>query len=131
MPQLKKVSGYVFYNTSPYTFKKLLNEPANIRQNLEVYLDGFSTNVQDIIGKFKLRNQLDTMEEGNITFPLIEKFCSAQINLSPNPVKDKDEKEILSFPLTVGVVGIALAPVFAAVATITALATECTIVIER
>lgn len=92
MPQLKKVSGYVFYNTSPYTFKKLLNEPANIRQNLEVYLDGFSANVQDIISKFKLRNQLDTMEEGNITFPLIEKFCSTQINLSPNPVKDKDGK---------------------------------------
>jgi hypothetical protein len=34
------------------------------------------------------------MEEGNITFPLIEKFCSAQINLSPNPVKDKDGKVI-------------------------------------
>jgi hypothetical protein len=46
-------------------------------------------------------------------------------------IKDKDDKEILSFPLTVGVVGIALAPVFAAVATITALATECTIVVER
>lgn len=46
-------------------------------------------------------------------------------------IKDKDGKEILSFPLTVGVVGIALAPIFAAVATITALATECTIIIER
>lgn len=46
-------------------------------------------------------------------------------------IKDKDDKEIFSFPLTVGVVGIALAPIFAAVATITALATECTIVIER
>jgi len=46
-------------------------------------------------------------------------------------IKDKDGKEILSFPLTVGVVGIALAPVFAAVATIAALATECTIIIER
>ncbi len=46
-------------------------------------------------------------------------------------IKDKDNKEILSFPLTVGVVGIALAPVFAAVASIAALATECTIVIER
>jgi len=89
-PQLKKIAGYVFYNTSPFTFKKLLNEPANIRQNLENYLDGFSSNVQDIISKFKLRNQLDTMEEGNITFPLIEKFCASQINLSPNPVKDKD-----------------------------------------
>lgn len=46
-------------------------------------------------------------------------------------IKDKENNEILSFPLTVGVVGIALAPIFAAVATITALVTECTIVIER
>lgn len=89
-PQLRKVSGYVFYNTSKYTFKKLLNDPANIRQNLENYLDGFSSDVQDIISKFKLRNQLDTLEEGNITFPLIEKFCSSQINLSPVAVKDND-----------------------------------------
>jgi Type I restriction-modification system methyltransferase subunit len=89
-PQLRKISGYVFYNTSKYTFKKLLNDPANIRQNLENYLDGFSSDVQDIISKFKLRNQLDTLEEGNITFPLIEKFCSSQTNLSPVAVKDKD-----------------------------------------
>lgn len=89
-PQLRKVSGYVFYNTSKFTFKILLNDPANIRQNLENYLDGFSSDVQDIISKFKLRNQLDTLEEGNITFPLIEKFCSSQINLSPVAVKDKD-----------------------------------------
>lgn len=87
-PQLRKVTKYVFYNTSPFTFKTLLNDPGNIRINLETYLDGFSTNVQDIISKFKLRNQLDTMEEGNITFPLIEKFCSSQINLSPEPVKN-------------------------------------------
>lgn len=46
-------------------------------------------------------------------------------------IKDKDDKEILSFPLTVGVVGVALAPIFAAVATATALASECTIIIER
>lgn len=93
-PQLRKVSGYVFYNTSNYTFKKLLNDPANVRTNLENYLDGFSTDVQDIISKFKLRNQLDTMEEGNITFPLIEKFCSSLINLSPDSVKDKEGKVI-------------------------------------
>jgi len=43
----------------------------------------------------------------------------------------KDEKEIMSFPLTIGVVGVALAPIFAAVATIAALVTECTISIEK
>ncbi len=87
-PRLSKTSGYVFYNTSNYTFKKLLNDPKQIRQNLETYLDGFSSNVQDIISKFKLRNQLETLEEGNITFKLIEKFCSTKINLSPKPVQN-------------------------------------------
>ena len=46
-------------------------------------------------------------------------------------IKDKDGKEIFSFPVTAGVVGIVLAPVFAAVGVIAAVATECTIVIER
>jgi type I restriction enzyme M protein len=94
-PQLRRASGYVFYNTSPYTFKKLLGEAGNIRQNLETYLDGFSSNVQDIISKFKLRNQLDTLEDANITYPLIEKFCSSQINLSPEPMTDRQGNEVL------------------------------------
>ena len=94
-PQLRKVSGYVFYNTSKFTFKKLLNEPSNIRQNLETYLDGFSSDVQDIISKFELRNQLTRMEEGNITFSLIEKFCISYINLSPKAIVDKDANVVM------------------------------------
>jgi hypothetical protein len=46
-------------------------------------------------------------------------------------INGKDNNEILSFPVTVGVAGIVLAPVFAAVGAIAALATECTIVVER
>jgi len=46
-------------------------------------------------------------------------------------IKGKDGNEILSFPVTVGVAGVVLAPVFAAVGAFAALATECTIVIER
>ena len=94
-PKLQKITGYPFYNTSQFTFKKLLNQAGSVRENLEDYLDGFSKNVQDIISKFKLRNQLDTMEEGNITFPLIEKFCTSKINLSPEPVKDREDNVIL------------------------------------
>ena len=80
---LKGQSGYKFYNTSKFTFKTLLNDPNHIGSNLENYLDGFSEDVQEIIGKFKLRNQLETMEESGITFALIEKFVSRNINLSP------------------------------------------------
>jgi type I restriction enzyme M protein len=83
-------SGHVFYNHSNYTLQKLLDDPNNIRANFENYLDGFSSNVQDIINKFKFRNQLDTLEEADILFTTIEKFCTPKINLSTNPVLDKD-----------------------------------------
>ena len=54
-----------------------------------------------------------------------------QGNAKKITIRGKDNNEILSFPVTVGVAGIVLAPVFAAVGAIAALATECTIVIER
>ena len=37
----------------------------------------------------------------------------------------------MEFPLTFGAIGVVLAPIFAAVGTIAALATHCTIVVER
>ena len=80
---LKGYSGYKFYNTSNFTFKTLLNDPNHIGSNLENYLDGFSEDVQQIIGKFKLKNQLETLEDAGITFALISKFVSRDINLSP------------------------------------------------
>ncbi len=90
---LKAVTGYPFWNTSKFTFESLLNDSDNIDSNLEVYLDGYSPNVQEIISKFKLRNQLETIKESEITYLLIEKFASKEINLSPNEVLNgKGEK---------------------------------------
>jgi type I restriction enzyme M protein len=79
-------SGLAFYNTSPYTMKKLLADPKNIDTNLLDYLNGFSENVQDIISKFKFRNQLETFENTGITFSLIEKFCNPKVELSPDKI---------------------------------------------
>ena len=79
-------SGLEFYNTSPYTMKKLLDDPKNIDANFLDYLNGFSENVQDIIQKFKFRNQLETFETTGITFSLLEKFCSPKVELSPQKI---------------------------------------------
>ena len=79
-------SGLAFYNTSSYTMKKLLDDPKNIDVNLLDYLNGFSENVQDIISKFKFRNQLETFENTGITFALIEKFCNPKVELSPEKI---------------------------------------------
>ncbi|RLD86032.1 MAG: SAM-dependent DNA methyltransferase, partial [Bacteroidetes bacterium] len=90
---LKAVTKYPFWNTSKFTFESLLNDADNIDSNLEVYLDGFSPNVQEIISKFKLRNQLETIKEAEITYLLIEKFASKEVNLSPNEaLNGKGEK---------------------------------------
>ena len=80
----KHGSGFAFYNTSPYTLKKILQNPTNIRSNFEDYLNGFSDNVQDIIKQFKFRNEIETLDEANILFSLIEKFCSPKIELHPD-----------------------------------------------
>jgi len=91
-------SGFPFYNTSPYTmglngpkdsahpFVSLLSDPDKIDTNLDAYLDGFSPNVQEIISKFKIRNQLETMKDAGLTYALIEKLTSNAVNLSPNAV---------------------------------------------
>ncbi|HDK7139133.1 TPA: SAM-dependent DNA methyltransferase [Clostridium botulinum] len=102
---LTKITKYPFYNTSPFTmglngpresqipFVSLLSDPDKIDSNLEIYLDGFSPNIQEIISKFKIRNQLETIKEAGITFNLIEKFTSNSINLSPEDViNSKGEK---------------------------------------
>ena len=59
-------------------------ELENIDSNFLDYLNGFSENVQDIIQKFKFRNQLETFETTGITFSLLEKFCSPKVELQFN-----------------------------------------------
>ena len=52
-------------------------------------------------------------------------------NVRKITIQDKSGKEIMSFPLTIGVVGAVLAPVLAAVGALAALIGECTISVER
>jgi hypothetical protein len=46
-------------------------------------------------------------------------------------ISDKKGKELITFPLTLGVIGAVIAPVLAAVGAIAALVTECTLTVER
>jgi len=52
-------------------------------------------------------------------------------NVRKITIKDKTGKELMSFPLTVGVVGALLAPVLAGIGAVAALVGECTITVER
>src|SRR5215470_1213396 len=43
-PQLCHASGFAFYNTSPYTFERLLADAPQLAANLRAYITGFSDN---------------------------------------------------------------------------------------
>lgn len=96
---LRGASGYVFYNTSDWTLKKLVKTATNNRQILEenfrAYLDGFSDNVKEIIQKFDLRSQIRKMVQADVLLDVLEKFTSPYINLSPNDALDPDGRKLL------------------------------------
>nr|WP_321980333.1 class I SAM-dependent DNA methyltransferase [uncultured Cohaesibacter sp.] len=91
---LKAASGYVFFNTSQWTLKKIHGTATNNQQillaNIEDYLSGFSDNVKEIIARFKLLDQMRHMAEKQVLLDVIEKFVSPNINLTPNDVEDPD-----------------------------------------
>lgn len=54
-----------------------------------------------------------------------------ETNVTKITIADKNEKEIISFPVSIGIIGLFLAPVFAAVGAIAAIVAECKIIVER
>lgn len=99
-PALCNVAGQAFCNASPFRLKDLTSraKAQTLRSDFEAYLDGFSPNVQEILEKFKFRNQIDTMMDAGILGSVIEKFVSPDINLSPHPVYKDDAQTILKHP---------------------------------
>ena len=77
----------------------------------DVRTEEFQVNGEELLGKIK-----EIIHQGNIRRVII---------------KDKDSKVLIEFPLTLGVVGIVLAPTLAAVGAIAALVGEATVVVEK
>jgi len=83
---LKQASGFGFYNTSQYDFKKLLDDPKNIGKNLRLYINAYSPTMREIIEKFKFNTQIDSLEDANLTYQVIERF--ANVDLHPDKVSN-------------------------------------------
>jgi type I restriction enzyme M protein len=89
---LCQAARQAFYNTSKFTLRDLKSRGSQqqLRLDFEDYLNGFSSNVQDILENFKFRNQISTLSKSDSLGTLIEKFLDPDINLSPNPVLNGD-----------------------------------------
>lgn len=85
---LRKASKHAFYNTSKYTFEKLLDDPDNIEVNFRAYLEGFSENVRNILEKFKFDGHITTMANKGILYIVVKEFTSPKANLHPNVISN-------------------------------------------
>ena len=94
---LCQASGEAFYNTSQFRLRDLASKARRqqLKSDFEAYLDGFSPNVQEVLDKFKFRNQIPTLVDADILGFLIEKFLDPSVNLSPKPVLHQDGSERL------------------------------------
>lgn len=99
-PALCNAAGQAFCNSSQFLLKDLTSraKKQTLKVDFEAYLDGFSPNVQEILEKFKFRNQIDTMIDADILGAVIEKFISPTINLSLKPVYTDDTMKTIKLP---------------------------------
>lgn len=87
---LCRISGFDFYNTSNYDFAKLIADPDNVEINFEAYLQGFSSNIKDIIDNFDFINTVKLMVKGGVLFVTLQEFNSTKADMSPEKITSAD-----------------------------------------
>jgi type I restriction enzyme M protein len=85
-PVLCAVSGEQFYNTSPLDFRRLLDDPNNLAQQLQAYIAAFSPGAREVLEKFDFGVQIARLARANLLYLVLSKF--AQIDLHPNVVSN-------------------------------------------
>lgn len=81
---LKHKFNLTFYNTSEFTFQKLLGDADKLGANLRNYIAGFSAQARKIIEKFKFEEEIDTLEDANRLFEVIKEV--AKVDLHPDRI---------------------------------------------
>jgi type I restriction enzyme M protein len=70
------------YNTSPYTFQKLLGDSENIAPNLVSYIHGFSDTARRIFDKFNFSEQIEKLDASNRLYNVLK--AMAEVDLHPS-----------------------------------------------
>ena len=85
-PQLRRASGFAFYNTSRYDLEKLLADAPHTAQNLRNYIAGFSPNMREVLEKFDFDNTIAKLDEAGLLFLVVQRFGDPRVNLHPDAV---------------------------------------------
>jgi len=83
---LRSKSGFAFYNISRYDFRRLMNDPPAIADNLRDYIHGFSDNMREVLERFDFINTINKLDETRLLYLVME--CFNQIDLHPDVVSN-------------------------------------------
>jgi type I restriction enzyme M protein len=75
---------YLLYNTSPFTFARLLGDAENIAPNLVSYINGFSPTARAIFERFKFNDQIEKLDSSNRLFTIVK--VMADVDLHPDRI---------------------------------------------
>jgi len=81
---LAHTAGKTFYNTTSITFSNLLADENVIEEQWYAMLSGYSPNAREMIARFGIERQIETMAEAGILFATTKQF--AEQDLSPTTV---------------------------------------------
>lgn len=76
-----RISGYSFYNTSEFTLQELCNDADHIAENFKAYIQGFSTNIQDILNNLDIDTHIKKMDEGGCLFNTVKAFSELDLSI--------------------------------------------------
>jgi type I restriction enzyme M protein len=82
--QLRRASGFAFYNTSRYNFDKLLADAPHLAANLRNYIAGFSPNMREVLERFDFDNTISKLDEAGLLFKVLERF--RDVDLHPEKI---------------------------------------------
>ena len=75
---------HALYNTSPYTFARLLGDAENIAPNLVSYINGFSATARHIFERFKFADQIEKLDASNRLFTIV--MAITDVDLHPDRI---------------------------------------------
>jgi type I restriction enzyme M protein len=95
--QLRKASGFAFYNTSRYDFERIAADAPHVASNLRNYIAGFSPNMREVVERFDLDNTISKLDEAGLIFKVVERFKNVDLHpdVIDNPTMGTIFEELL------------------------------------
>ena len=78
---MQRISGYQFFNTSEYTLKELCNDPDHVASNFREYINGFSSNVQDIFKELNMDDHIKKMDKDGCLYSVVKAFSELDLSI--------------------------------------------------